>query len=73
MIGAAESLREAIGMPLLAVHLTDYQHTLAEARRALGEHACAAAWAHGQTLALEPFMAAPLEILASKGAAARGR
>jgi tetratricopeptide (TPR) repeat protein len=53
MIGAAESLREASNVPLPEVHLADYQNTLAEARRALGERAFAAARGQGRALTLE--------------------
>ena len=53
LLGTAEALREAIGVPLPEVHRADYQHALEEGRRVLGEHAFAEARARGRALTAE--------------------
>jgi DNA-binding CsgD family transcriptional regulator len=48
--GAADTLRDAIGVPIPPVELADYERTLSAARVHLGERAFAAAWAQGRTM-----------------------
>jgi DNA-binding NarL/FixJ family response regulator len=55
--GAAEELRETTGVPLPAIWLPDYEHSVAAARAALGEQAFSAHWAAGRTLPLEQVLA----------------
>jgi predicted ATPase/serine/threonine protein kinase/DNA-binding CsgD family transcriptional regulator len=56
--GAAESLREVIGSPILPVERADYEQAVATARTQLGERAFAAAWAEGRTMTPEQALAA---------------
>ena len=58
--GAADSLRDALGVPIPPVELADYERSLSAARVHLGERAFAAAWAQGRAMTLE-------QALASKG------
>jgi tetratricopeptide (TPR) repeat protein len=48
--GAAESLREENGDPMLPVNRPDFEQCVAEARAALGEKTFAAAWAEGRAM-----------------------
>ncbi|TMC84498.1 MAG: tetratricopeptide repeat protein, partial [Chloroflexi bacterium] len=48
--GAADTLRDAIGVPIPPVELADYERTLSAARVHLGERAFAAAWAQGRAM-----------------------
>jgi len=57
--GAAESLRERCGIPLMPIDRVDYEPAVAAARTYLGEQAFAAAWAEGRTMTLEQALAAP--------------
>ena len=61
LLGAAESLREAIGTPLRPTQRADYAHAVAAARAELGEEAFAAAWAEGQAMSVEQAIAYALE------------
>ncbi len=56
--GAAEALREAIGMPMPPVERADYEHVVAVARAHLGEKAFATAWAEGRAMTVEQVLAA---------------
>jgi predicted ATPase/class 3 adenylate cyclase/DNA-binding CsgD family transcriptional regulator len=56
--GAAEALREALGVPLPLVERASYARAVAAARAQLGERAFAAAWAKGRTMSPEQALAA---------------
>ena len=56
--GAAESLRQALSMPLPPVERATYEHSVATARTQLGEKAFAIAWAQGRTMTPEQALAA---------------
>ena len=60
--GAAESLREAISMPMRPIDRAHYEHALTTTRAQLGEKAFADAWSEGRTMSLE-------QVLAAKGTA----
>ncbi len=51
--GAAEALREAIGIPLAPVERADYESAITAASIHLGEKSFTAAWAQGRTLTPE--------------------
>jgi len=57
--GAAESLRETIGVPLPLVERVSYDRAVASSRTQLGEQAFAPAWAEGRTLSSEQVLATP--------------
>jgi DNA-binding CsgD family transcriptional regulator len=48
--GAADTLRDAIGVPIPPIELADYERTLSAARVHLGERAFAAAWSQGRAM-----------------------
>ena len=56
--GAADALRDAIGVPIPPVELADYERSVSSARVHLGERAFAAAWAQGQSMTPEQALAA---------------
>ncbi len=56
--GAAESLRQALSLPLPPVECARYEHSVATARTQLGEKAFAAAWAQGRMMTPEQALAA---------------
>src|SRR5207249_4961166 len=56
--GAAEAIREAVGIPIQPVDLADYDRSLSAARIHLGERAFAAAWAQGRSMTPEQALAA---------------
>ncbi len=56
--GAAEALRDAIGIPIPLVERADYERSVSATRVHLGERAFAAAWAQGQSMTLEQALAA---------------
>jgi predicted ATPase/DNA-binding CsgD family transcriptional regulator len=58
--GAAEAVRDAIGVPIPPVELADYERSLSAARVHLGERAFAAAWSQGRSMT-------PQQALAAKG------
>jgi hypothetical protein len=58
--GAAEALREALGAPLPASLCAGHDRAVQAMRTALGEEACAAAWAAGRALPLEQAIAEAL-------------
>ncbi len=53
LLGAAEALRKAKGMPLPPSDRADYERDVAATRAHLSADAFAASWAHGQTMSLE--------------------
>lgn len=55
--GAAEALREAVGVPIPFVERADYEHAVAAARNQLGERAFAVRWAEGRMMTLEQALA----------------
>jgi DNA-binding CsgD family transcriptional regulator len=55
--GAAETLREAIGVPIYPVYRDSYERAVAQARAALGEQAFRAAWAEGRLMTPEQALA----------------
>ncbi len=56
--GAAEAIRDAIGVPIPPVELADYERSLSAARVHLGERAFAAAWSQGRSMTPEQALAA---------------
>ncbi len=56
--GAAEALRDAIGIPIPPVELASYERSVSAARVHLGERAFAAAWAQGRSMTPEQALAA---------------
>ncbi len=56
--GAADTLRDAIGVPIPPVDLADYERSLSATRVHLGERAFAAAWAQGRAMTPEQALAA---------------
>jgi predicted ATPase/DNA-binding CsgD family transcriptional regulator len=58
--GAADALRDALGIPIPPVERVDYERSLSAARVHLGERAFAAAWAQGRSMT-------PQQALAAKG------
>jgi len=64
---AAATLRGAIGAPLPPAEQTLYDHTVADARAALGAIPFVEAWAAGRALSLEQAMAEALDESATTG------
>src|SRR5207248_9721759 len=56
--GAADALRDAIGVPIPPVERADYERSLSAARVHLGERAFAAAWTQGRAMTPEQALAA---------------
>jgi len=56
--GAAEALRDALGIAIPPVERADYERSLSAARVHLGERAFAAAWAQGRAMTPEQAFAA---------------
>src|SRR6266700_3113142 len=54
--GAAETLREDLHAPLLAIFRTEYEHAIATARTQVGEKLFTAAWAQGRAMTLEQVL-----------------
>jgi len=54
--GAADRLREAMGIPIPPVYRDDYERSVAAARAQLGEKAFAAGWAEGGMMTLEQVL-----------------
>lgn len=50
LFGAAESLRDAVGAPVLAFYRTDYDEALARTRQALGTAAFQHGWSQGRRM-----------------------
>jgi hypothetical protein len=63
--GAAETLRETIGLPLSPSERLFYDDDVAAVRAALGEAALAAAWSEGKAMAVEQAIAYALEAVGS--------
>lgn len=57
LFGAAEALREAIGVPMEPSKRAEHDRIVAAVRSALGEDAIAAAWAEGRAMTLEQAIA----------------
>ena len=60
LLGAAEALRAAIGLPLPPAERPDYERTVAAARAQLDEATFAAAWAEGQAMTVDEAIAEAL-------------
>ncbi len=56
LLGAADAMRRAIGLPLFAVERADYDETVAKVRDSLGSDAFDAQWRIGATHSLERVM-----------------
>ena len=56
--GAADTLRNALSIPIPPVELTDYERSLSSVRVHLGERAFVAAWAQGQAMTAQQALAA---------------
>jgi predicted ATPase/DNA-binding CsgD family transcriptional regulator len=56
--GAADTLRDALGIPIPPVELTEYERSLSATRVHLGERAFAAAWAQGRAMTPQQALAA---------------
>ncbi|MDQ6661668.1 MAG: protein kinase [Chloroflexota bacterium] len=56
--GAAETLREANGVPISPLERSDYERSISDACGRLGKVAFAAAWAQGRALTLEQALTA---------------
>jgi predicted ATPase len=63
--GAAEALREALGVPLLPEQQADHDQAVQAMRAMLGEGDFAAAWAEGRALPLEAAIGLALEAATS--------
>jgi non-specific serine/threonine protein kinase len=53
LLGAAEALREATGVPMEPSNRADYDRSMAAVRAQLGEEAFKTAWAEGRKMAME--------------------
>ncbi len=56
--GAADALRDALGIPIPPIERADYERSLSAARVHLGERAFAAAWAQGRAMTLQQVLTA---------------
>ena len=56
--GAADALRDALGVPIPPFELADYERALTAARVQLGERAFSAAWAQGRAMTPEQALGA---------------
>jgi DNA-binding CsgD family transcriptional regulator len=56
--GAADALRDALGIPIPPAEKADYERAVSAARAHLGERAFAASWAQGQSMTPEQAVAA---------------
>jgi len=63
LLGAAEVLREAAGIPLSPIEGADYERVVAAARIWLGDLAFAAAWTEGRAMTPEQAIAAREQLL----------
>jgi hypothetical protein len=61
LLGAAEALREWVGVPLPPTEQANYELLVAAIHAALGEEAFAAAWAAGRALSLEDAVSLALD------------
>jgi tetratricopeptide (TPR) repeat protein len=67
LLGAAETVREAINAPLPPIDRADYDHIVGTVRAQLDKAVFAVAWAEGRTMALEQALSAQDRILPSMG------
>ena len=58
LLGAAEPLREAIGVPIPLIDRANYERQVAAVRSSLGEHDFAASWSEGRAMTPEQALAA---------------
>ncbi len=58
LLGAAESLREAVGVPIPLIDRANYERQVAAVRGSLGEHDFAASWSEGRAMTPEQALAA---------------
>jgi DNA-binding CsgD family transcriptional regulator/tetratricopeptide (TPR) repeat protein len=58
LLGAAESLREAIGVPIPLIDWANYERQVAAVRSSLGEHEFATSWSEGRATTPEQALAA---------------
>jgi DNA-binding CsgD family transcriptional regulator len=56
--GAADALRDALGVPIPPIELAEYERSLSAARVHLGERAFAAAWNQGRAMTPQQALAA---------------
>ena len=56
--GAADALRDSLGIPVPPIERADYERSVSAARVHLGERAFATAWAQGRSMAPEQALAA---------------
>jgi tetratricopeptide (TPR) repeat protein len=61
LLGAAQALRDAMGMPLPAAHRGDHERHVDATRAAIGEEAFDAAWAAGQAMTFDRTLAYAIE------------
>lgn len=59
-LGASDTIREAIGSPIIPARRLEYEQVVNAARAALGEEGFARAWAEGRALTLEQVVALAL-------------
>jgi hypothetical protein len=59
--GAAEALRDSLGLPLPPNEHPEYDRSLAAVREALGQETFARAWAAGRAMTLEAVFRCALE------------
>jgi hypothetical protein len=69
--GAAQALRDALGVPLPPADRADHDRAVLTIREALGEEAFAAAWDVGRAMPLDETVALTLEDDIGMGAASR--
>jgi predicted ATPase/DNA-binding SARP family transcriptional activator/DNA-binding CsgD family transcriptional regulator len=74
LLGAAEAVREELGVPIRPVDLERYERFVASSRRGQGEASWASAWSRGRALSLQQAIehALSLESVASDGMATIG-
>jgi predicted ATPase/DNA-binding CsgD family transcriptional regulator len=63
LLGAAESLREAVGIPLPPVERLIYERTVSEVRNRLGDKTFTSAWAEGHTMTPEQALEAKSSVI----------
>jgi hypothetical protein len=57
LFGAAEALRQALGVPIHPPYVPEYERAVGALRAALGDSEFGAAWAAGRALSLEQAVA----------------
>ena len=63
LFGAAEAVRESVGIPLPLIQRTAYERDLAAVRAQLDQVTWEAAWAAGRALSLEQAIAEALDLM----------